>query len=216
MNKFNLSAAHIASGGSDPTRSPWRWLTSPGTQKLLAALELDRSTFTAQPGRGGGTWVPEPVMLAYVAWLDPFVHAAIVTGKPVDLSMYSTGGTETTRPVSGRLAGIEKLRPGQVLRVTVDGPLQPSFRASVHAMGIRLGRKFSVNIDTKTNTATITRRSAPTPSAAPEPAAPRRPDGWIDFDATNEQHAAWGSREAFEAAQTEALNAKNSADIDWP
>ena len=214
MNKFNLSAAHITSGSGDPTRSPWRWLTSPGTQKLLAALELDRSAFTAQPGRGGGTWVPEPVMLAYVAWLDPFVHAAIVTGKPVDLSMYSTGGTETTRPVSGRLAGIEKLAPGHSLCVVVGKPQQQSLRTSVHAMGIRLSRKFSVNIDTKTNTATITRRSAP--AAAPEPAAPRRPDGWINFDATNEQHAAWGSREAFEAAQTEALNAKNSADIDWP
>lgn len=215
MNKFNLSAAHLANGG-DPTRSPWRWLTSPGTQKLLAALELDRSTFTAQPGRGGGTWAPEPVMLAYVAWLDPFVHAALVTGKAVDLSVYATGGTETTRPVTGRLAGIEKLRPGQVLRIAVDGPLQPSFRAAVHAMGIKLSRKFSVSIDAKTNTATITRRSAPAAAPAAEPAAVRRPDGWIEFDASNPQHAAWGSREAFESAQTEALKAKNSADIDWP
>jgi hypothetical protein len=214
MNKFNLSAAHIASGG-DPTRSPWRWLMSPGTQKLLAALELDRSTFTAQPGRGGGTWVPEPVMLAYAAWLDPFVHAALVTGKAVDPSVYATGGTETTRPVTGRLAGIEKLRPGQVLRVTVDAAVQPSFRSAVHVMGTKLGRKFSVNVDAKTNTATITRRSAPAAAPAAEPPAPTRPDGWIEFDANNPQHAVWGSREVFEAAQADYLKSKNSTNIDW-
>ena len=212
MNAFNLSAAHVAYG-NDVNRSPWRWLGSPSTMRLLAALELKQSSFTTKPGRGGGTWGPRAAMLAYLAWLDPLVHAAILLGQDVNLDRYETGDTEITRVVTGRLAGIEKLAPGHSLCVVVGKPQQQSLRTSVHAMGIRLSRKFSVNIDTKTNTATITRRSAP--AAAPEPAAPRRPDGWIDFDATNEQHAAWGSREAFEAAQTEALNAKNSADIDW-
>ena len=212
MNTFNLSAAHVAYG-NDVNRSPWRWLGSPGTMRLLAALELKQSSFTTKPGRGGGTWGPRAAMLAYLAWLDPFVHAAILMGQDVNLDRYETGDTETTRVVTGRLAGIEKLAPGHSLCAVIGRPQQQSFRASVHAMGVRLGRRFRVSIDAKTNVATITRK--PEPGVAPTPPAPARPDGWIEFNPANPQHAAWGSREAFEAAQTEALNAKNSADIDW-
>ena len=62
MNTFNLSAAHVAYG-NDVNRSPWRWLASPGTMRLLAALELTQASFTTKTGRGGGTWGPRAAML---------------------------------------------------------------------------------------------------------------------------------------------------------
>lgn len=216
MNDFNLSTAHIAHG-SQPSRAPWRWMSSAYVSQLLTELGIDPAALNPVPGRGGGTWVPRQVMTAYVAWLDPRAQAALVRGEPVDLAPYKTAGSENSRAIRGRLAGIEALRPGQVLRISADGASYQSIRASVSVVGTRLGRRFVVHVDSKTGIVTVTRKSTAGPVVVVPgvDAAPRRPDGWIDFDATNEQHAAWGSREAFEAAQTEALNAKNSADIDW-
>lgn len=206
---YNLNTAHRAYGGL-PTTTPAKFLASPRAAALMKALGIERDA--------GNDQAPAELITAYLAWLSPHVMLALVRGQDVSLSAYrSIPGEAPARNVTGRLAGIDLLEPGQALRIAAPGHAQASLRAAVHNLGIRLDRRLSVSIHQRDKVATITRLAdvVALPPVIPAAPAPRRPDGWIDFDPANEQHAAWGSREAFDAAQTEALNAKNSADIDW-
>lgn len=210
MNEFNLTVAHNAHG-NHPWQAPWRWLSSSTTKEQLAALGVDTNTLTTQTGRGGGTWAPRLAMLSYLSWLDPVTHAALVRGEPIDLERYkTTASTETSRAVTGRLAGIENLRPGQAMRVPAPGADQPSLRSAVYVMGIKLGRQFSVQI--KAQVATITRKREAEPAAPVTTTRPRRyPDDWVHYDPTNPQHTANGTQDDWDRFQAEA----KSVSLDW-
>jgi len=196
----NLLDIHSAIGANDAQR-PERFLALRQTTALVAELRCEAST----------THATRELALAYLMWLSPAFAANVLRSCGLTPTAQSTTA-EVASKVTGALAGIDLLPPGGRMTLTIEPHKVPTTRSHISNTGMRIGRRFTTSYSMRTSLMTIERlREAPAPApvkpvAAPAP-APYRPHGWIDYDPSNEQHASWGSREAFEAAQMEALTA---------
>lgn len=78
QGRYSLNDLHSASGG-EASKRPGYWLANQQTVELIAELETAGiPAVSSKEGRGGGTYVADPLVVAYAAWISPKFHIEVL------------------------------------------------------------------------------------------------------------------------------------------
>lgn len=76
--RYSLNDLHAASGG-ELSKRPGYWLANQQTVDLIEELETAGiPAVSSKEGRGGGTYVVDPLVVAYAAWISPRFHIEVL------------------------------------------------------------------------------------------------------------------------------------------